>query len=172
MTVCADLNLNLNLRKFARMTYDIEFNPKKFSGAILRFRKPYSTCVVFSNGKINCVGCSNLNDANKAIRLCAKKLKNAGFNVLVSNIHVVNYAGAASLWQNLNLDKLSMFLGKNARYDPELFCGLILTLPSCKVTIHNSGKIIITGSKYINDLKISLNWLVDKVFELELSGLN
>jgi transcription initiation factor TFIID TATA-box-binding protein len=158
LTACADYNIKINLKKFARKTYDIEYNPTKFSGAILRFRNPESTCMVFSNGKVNCIGCKHLSEAKMAIRICAKKLLKSGFKPIASNFRVVNYAGAATLSQKLDLNKLAEFLGKNARYDPELFCGLIYTLPDCKVIIHNSGKIIITGNKTKKVLREGLDY--------------
>jgi transcription initiation factor TFIID TATA-box-binding protein len=171
LTACADYNIEITLKEFARKTYDIEYNPNKFSGAILRFRSPKSTCVVFSNGKVNCIGCKNLSEAKMAIRICANKLIKSGFKPIASNFRVVNYAGAATLRQKLDLDKLAEFLGKNARYDPELFCGLIYTFPNCKVTIHNSGKIILTGSNAIRELREALNVVIDKIFEFHFLEL-
>ncbi len=85
LTACADYNIEINLNEFARKAYNIEYNPSRFSGAILRFRKPKSTCVVFSNGKVNCVGCKHLFEAKMAIRICAKKLIKSGFRPITSN---------------------------------------------------------------------------------------
>ena len=177
-TVCANFNIKIDLKEFSKQTSDIEYNPKKFSGAILKFRKPKSTCLIFSNGKINCVGCKTLNDAKLAVKLSAKKLKKTGLKPLISNLRLTNYSCSASLNQKLDLDKMSLFLGQKFRldnepkflgpkpsYEPEIFCGLIITFSNCSATIHNSGKVILTGSTNISHLTKALNYIVDKVFE-------
>ena len=168
-TVSAELGCKINLAEFSSQTWNIEYKPKKFNAAFLRFRSPKATCLLFSNGKINCLGTKKFSDAKKAIRKCARKLQKFGYLPSIKNLKLSNIAAYHNLEIKLDLDKLDECLGLSSSYEPELFCGLIYTFgASCKATVHNSGKINLTGSVHEKELRRNLNVLLEKIIDFLL----
>jgi transcription initiation factor TFIID TATA-box-binding protein len=52
----ANLNANLDLRMIALYCRNAEYNPRRFSGVIMRLREPKTTALIFASGKIICLG--------------------------------------------------------------------------------------------------------------------
>ncbi|MCL4372087.1 hypothetical protein M1373_02075 [Candidatus Marsarchaeota archaeon] len=56
MVASADLNIELDLYGLARLSYDVDYEPEQFPGAILKIHDPKSALLLFKNGKIICTG--------------------------------------------------------------------------------------------------------------------
>ena len=57
-----------DLAHIATHARNVEYNPKRFSAAIVRLREPKATALVFSSGKMVVTGAKNEDDAHLAAR--------------------------------------------------------------------------------------------------------
>ncbi|MHA1688123.1 MAG: TATA-box-binding protein, partial [Promethearchaeota archaeon] len=55
-TVTVDIEGRLDLVKIAKNLPDVEYNPERFPGIILRIDKPKATFLIFSTGKMVITG--------------------------------------------------------------------------------------------------------------------
>ena len=69
------LGYELNLEKIAFTMEDSEYEPENFPGLICRLDDPKVSFLVFSSGRIVCIGAKKLTDAKKGLELIEKKLK-------------------------------------------------------------------------------------------------
>ena len=67
----ASLDMELDLYKIAYKIKDVEYEPEQFPGAILKFKEPKASLLLFKNGKVICAGAKN----EKEIRLALQKAK-------------------------------------------------------------------------------------------------
>lgn len=71
MVASASLGLELDLYALANKIPEIEYEPEQFPGAILKFKDPKASLLLFKNGKVICAGAKN----EKEIRLVLQKAK-------------------------------------------------------------------------------------------------
>jgi TATA-box binding protein (TBP), component of TFIID and TFIIIB len=67
MVASADLSLELDLYGLARLSYDVDYEPEQFPGAILKIHEPKSALLLFKNGKIICTGARTEADVKRSI---------------------------------------------------------------------------------------------------------
>ena len=169
--VCtADLNCKLNLKEIALQAYNVKYEPKKFTGLIMKIKKPKATALIFPNGKIVCLGTKNEQQANLACRKFAKIINNLQFDVRIQNFKIQNIVGSYDLKFKILLSALYFHIksntGSTVAYEPEVFPGLIYHYllpnkdgddensknPNIVFLIFHSGKIVIAGAKKINQI--------------------
>ena len=161
--VCtANLKCSLNLRDIALQAKNAEYNPKRFSAVITKIKEPKSTCLIFSSGKIVCLGTKNEENSKKACRKFGKIIKSLGYNATFKEYKIQNVVGSADVKFQISLMKLYCYLLKNTSiksktlvaYEPEQFPGLIYRMiePNIVLLIFLSGKIVLTGGKSRNDI--------------------
>ena len=158
----ADLNCSLDLRKIALQVNNAEYNPKRFSAVITKLKEPKTTGLIFSSGKIVCLGAKTEEISKKACRKIGKIIKSLNYNVSFKEFKIQNIVGSADVKFQISLMKLYMHLLKNNKcknmnlvaYEPEQFPGLIYRMiePKIVLLIFNSGKLVLTGGKYRNDI--------------------
>ena len=155
----ANLKCKLNLREIALQLANSTYNPRRFSGLIIRLKNPKITALLFSNGKIVCLGAKKEQISLDACRKVEKMIKNLGHKVTFSEFTIQNIVGSADLKMKISLIKLLKHLneytkGKQIAYEPELFPGLIYHLvePKMAFLIFASGKIVLAGGKKIEDI--------------------
>mgnify|MGYP001609376243 CR=1 FL=1 len=80
MVASASLGLELDLFSLAQKIKEIEYEPEQFPGAILKFKEPKASLLLFKNGKVICAGAKNekeikivLNKAQRLLRPYAEK---------------------------------------------------------------------------------------------------
>ena len=71
MVASASLGLELDLYALANKIPEIEYEPEQFPGAILKFKDPKASLLLFKNGKVICAGAKN----EKEIRIVLIKAK-------------------------------------------------------------------------------------------------
>ena len=71
MVASASLGLELDLYSLATKIKEIEYEPEQFPGAILKFKEPKASLLLFKNGKVICAGAKN----EKDIRIVLQKAK-------------------------------------------------------------------------------------------------
>ena len=158
----ANLDCHLNLREIALQLKNAEYNPKRFSALIIKLKVPKTTGLIFSNGRIVCLGAKTEETSKKACRKLAKILKSLNYKVSFKEFQIQNIVGSVDVKFKISLIKLYMYFLKNNTYksmnlviyEPDQFPGLIYRMiePRIVLLIFVSGKIVLTGAKYRNDI--------------------
>lgn len=161
----ADLKCNLNLKEIALQENNVEYNPKRFSGLIMKIKDPKTTALIFSNGKIVCLGSKTEENSKNACRKIGKIVKSLGYPVVIKNFKIQNIVGSCNVKFPIPLTKLNNYMTKymksNVSYMPEFFPGLIYHFfsnnlqnndenekkPKIVFLIFSSGNIVIAGAK-------------------------
>ena len=60
------VNTDLNLSQIAMHAINCEYNPKKFSAAVLRLSEPKTTVKIFPKGKISFTGTKTISECHEA----------------------------------------------------------------------------------------------------------
>jgi len=71
----ADLGIELDLYRIAYKVSNVEYEPEQFPGAILKFKEPKVSLLLFKNGKVICAGAKNEDEIRKVLRKAKKLLK-------------------------------------------------------------------------------------------------
>ena len=134
----------------------------KFSGAVARFQDPKSTCLLFSNGKIVCVGSKSTKEVKKTIdKLCKLILTPL---VHESMINIQNVCGSFDYGQKMNLLDLYENLRQcqQVSFEPELFPGIKIEIGinNMIANVFRSGKVVITGASSIGKINIGYGRVV------------
>ena len=159
----ANLECELNLKAIALLLENAVYNPKRFSGLIMRIKEPKSTALIFNNGKMVVLGAKTEEDSKKASRKFAKTLKSLNFNVIFKNFRIQNIVASCDVKFEIRLNALNLYMkvkGKKPHYEPEVFPGLIYRYSdnnsnynennnklNLVFLVFSSGKIVITGAK-------------------------
>mgnify|MGYP006108934767 CR=1 FL=1 len=64
----------LDLRQIALWCRNVEYNPKRFSAAVMRIREPKATGLIFATGKIVITGAKTIEFAMTAAKLIEKAI--------------------------------------------------------------------------------------------------
>ena len=165
--VCtAQLNCQLRLREIALQEQNTQYEPKRFSGLIMRIKEPKATSLIFSNGKIIVLGTKTEEDSRNACRKIGRIIQRINYPVKLTNIKIQNMVGSCDVKFQINLIRLNNNINrfvKSSRvaFEPEIFPGLIYWLipdkslnnennekpPNIVFLIFASGKIVISGGK-------------------------
>ena len=158
----ANLGCQLNLREIAMQAKNAEYNPKRFSAVIMKIKEPKTTALIFSTGKIVCLGAKSEFESKKSCRKFAKIIKSLGYPVVFKDFKIQNVVGSADARFQISLTKLYIHFVKNINfkgksfiaYEPEQFPGLIYRMvePNIVIIIFFSGKLVLTGGKGIDDI--------------------
>ncbi|KAL0484720.1 transcription initiation factor TFIID TATA-box-binding protein [Acrasis kona] len=148
-----DLKCKIDLKTVALHMRNAEYNPKKFSGAVMRLAAPKSCGILFASGRLNCTGCKNEEDSRLACRKFARILQLLGYQPRFSKFQIVNFMATLDLGFPLRLQRfyeVTMKKESNSvvNYEPEIFPGVIYFMKN-KITllIFVSGKVTVTGAK-------------------------
>ena len=157
----ANLNCELILKEIALQCKNAEYNQKTFSGLIMKLKEPKTTALIFSSGKIVCLGAKTEEISKQACRKFAKIIKSLGYKVALKDFKIQNIVGSANVGFQTSLIKLYSNLYKKINgkksyfsYEPEQFPGLIYEMaePRIILLIFSSGKLVLTGGKKVNDI--------------------
>jgi TATA-box binding protein (TBP) (component of TFIID and TFIIIB) len=150
-TVTAYLSTSpINLSSLAQYkSLDVQYEKSKFSGARIRLFSPKSTLLVFSNGKVNIMGTTSIDDSMRAIGFIMGILSSMGHkNVSLLKINRSNIVMSAALPFRVDLIKFKTITAQLSSYEPELFTGLHFADPllrPLKMTVFSTGKFFMTG---------------------------
>lgn len=149
-----NLKCQLDLRKIALHARNAEYNPKRFAAVIMRIRNPKTTALIFSSGKMVCTGAKSEELSRLASKKYAKTVKKIGFPVSFTEFKVQNIVGSCDVGFAIRLENLSNSHDSFCSYEPEIFPGLIYRMikPKVVILVFVSGKIVLTGAKYREDI--------------------
>lgn len=163
VVVQADLQVKIDLTYLTNHSRDVQYDPARFTGVIWRHKKIGGSCLVFSNGKINCNGNKNLAEAKRRVRQYARLIQKQGFPVLLKTIHLITMSAVHIISSPLNLKEVHETLG--AVYEPETLNAAILKKQRMNFNCFQSGAVVITGIRSMRDLN---NIVYPTLLELEL----
>ena len=131
----------------------------------MKIKDPKTTALIFSNGKIVCLGSKTEENSKNACRKIGKIVKSLGYPVVIKNFKIQNIVGSCNVKFPIPLTKLNNYMTKymksNVSYMPEFFPGLIYHFfsnnfqnndenekkPKIVFLIFSSGNIVIAGAK-------------------------
>ncbi len=169
-TVTVDITEKINLVQIARRHPDVEYNPERFPGLVMRIEKPRATILIFSTGKMVVTGLSKATEAEKVVEKVVKNIKKAGIKVANPKITIQNIVASGDLHTNIDLN-MAAILMEYAMYEPEVFPGLIYRMQSPKTVflIFSTGRIVCTGAKEKEVVREAVLKLNREVRELGVS---
>lgn len=147
-TVTLDIEEKIDLNIIARKYADVEYNPERFPGLVMRIDKPKATILVFSTGKMVVTGMRRADEAEGVVSKVIKRIKRAKIDVKNPNIVIQNIVASGDLHTNIDLN-LAAVVMEYAMYEPEVFPGLIYRMqdPKTVFLIFSTGRIVCTGGK-------------------------
>ena len=166
-----DLGCPINLKEIALQAQNTQYFPNKFSGLIMRIKEPKATALIFSTGKMVCLGAKTEEESKNACRKFGKILKNLNYPISLKKFKIENIVSSCNVKFKIPLPKLSnhiiKYLGaKRISYEPEVFPGLIYHYyndidnnseenggkSNIVFLIFSSGNIVIAGAKNRNEI--------------------
>jgi len=147
-TVIMEITEKIDLTKIARKYEDVEYNPERFPGLIMRIYEPKATFLIFTTGKMVITGLRRADEARPGVKKIVKYIKKAGINVSNPEITIVNIVASGDLHTYIDLDMAEIVL-ENVMYEPEVFPGVIYRMRDLKIVflIFSTGKVVCTGAK-------------------------
>ena len=158
VVACAALKHGIDLRALVKAFPVVDYRPKRFPGLVFKLKRPRTTILIFSTGKMVCTGARSERDAVKALRKVVKTLNEGGM-IIRGKLEIVirNVVATASLGGKVDLLQLyESEKGMRGRisYEPEQFPGLIYRMNDPKVVIllFSSGKLVCVGARKEGDV--------------------
>ena len=143
------LNQKINLNAIVKGFPSVDYHPETFPGLVFRLKRPKTTTLIFSSGKMICTGAKSAKESHRAIMKVVKELKKGGIIIINKpDVKVVNIVASVSLGGNVDLEKAAYTLEKSM-YEPEQFPGLIYRMdhPKVVILVFASGNLVCTGAK-------------------------
>ncbi|KAI1693494.1 transcription factor TFIID (or TATA-binding protein, TBP) domain-containing protein [Ditylenchus destructor] len=88
-----------------------------------------------------------------ARRKFLQKIKQAGFDASLCDFAIQNIVATSKFGRPLNLAKISDWWNRNAYYEPQIFPGLTFRTSTGTVNMFGTGKVVITGTKNMDDMR-------------------
>jgi len=147
-TVVVEITEKIDLNVIARRHADVEYNPERFPGLVMRIEKPRATILIFSTGKMVVTGLRKAAEAPRVVEKVVKNIKKAGIKVSNPEITIQNIVASGDLHTNIDLNMAAIVM-EYAMYEPEVFPGLIYRMqdPKTVFLIFSTGRIVCTGAK-------------------------
>ena len=160
-TVVVEIAEKIDLNQIARRHVEVEYNPERFPGLVMRIEKPRATILIFSTGKMVVTGLRHATEADRVVEKVVKNIKKAGIKVTNPVITIQNIVASGDLHTNIDLN-LAAIVMEYAMYEPEVFPGLIYRMqdPKTVFLIFSTGRIVCTGAKrkeIVRDAVLKLN---------------
>lgn len=163
------LNQKIDLEKIARSNLSSEYNPEQFPGLVYRIEEPKTATLVFSSGRMVSTGAKSVEEVHIAVHKIVEELQKMEVlgDMVEPEIEVQNVVASASLGAKLDLE-LAAYTLSDVIYEPEQFPGLIYRMKDPKVVIllFTTGKLVITGAKKEEYIRVSVEKLLQTVSEL------
>jgi len=88
----ATLGLKLDLVAIMKVFRNVDYRPKRFPGLIFKLKRPRTSTLIFTTGKMVCMGARSEKEAFSAVRNVVRRLRKRGFiirgepDILIANI--------------------------------------------------------------------------------------
>jgi transcription initiation factor TFIID TATA-box-binding protein len=160
-TVTVEITEKIDLNQIARRHAEVEYNPERFPGLVMRIEKPRATILIFSTGKMVVTGLRQAAEAERVVDKVVKNIRKAGIRLANPEITIQNIVASGDLHTNIDLNMAAIVM-EYAMYEPEVFPGLIYRMqdPKTVFLIFSTGRIVCTGAKrkeIVRDAVLKLN---------------
>jgi len=159
IVVLAIMDQKLDLLKIQEKFPDVEYHPKKFPGICFRLKNFNTVTLIFSTGKMICVGSKTEEIAEESVKTIIQLLRSKKFKIKNEPIITVqNIVSSINLGGKIDLEKTARSLPRSM-YEPEQFPGVFHRMihPKTVVQVFSTGKLICTGAKKESDVYQSIN---------------
>ncbi len=172
-TVVVEITEKVDLNLIARKLPDVEYNPERFPGLVMRIEKPRATILIFSTGKMVVTGLRKASESGKVVQKVIKNIKKAGIDVKNPVVTIQNIVASGDLHTNIDLNMAAIVM-EYAMYEPEVFPGLIYRMqdPKTVFLIFSTGRIVCTGAKEKSIVREAVLKLNKEVRELGIAKKN
>ncbi|MFO8017538.1 MAG: TATA-box-binding protein [Promethearchaeia archaeon] len=169
-TVVVDIEDKIDLVQITRKYADVEYNPERFPGLIMRITEPKATILIFTTGKMVVTGLRKASEAGAVVSKVIKRIKNAGIKLPEPEITIQNIVASGDLHSFIDLNMAAIIM-EYAMYEPEVFPGLIYRMqdPKTVFLIFSTGKIVCTGAKNEEMVREAVLRLNKEVRKLEVA---
>jgi transcription initiation factor TFIID TATA-box-binding protein len=165
----ADLSQQVDIKLIATLPFTIH-GPKNYRGKVTYLKTPemYGKTTIFPSGKLISIGSKSPDQAEKDLRYTVNYLLE---NNIIDPVNIEpntrNLVAMTTFTGNLSLEDIVDQIG--AMYEPEQFPGAILKKEATNATflIFQSGKIVIAGTKKIEELELSVQMIHKILSEYE-----
>jgi transcription initiation factor TFIID TATA-box-binding protein len=140
-----ELGCRMNLEDIAERVPESQYDAKRFAGLIWRIKEPKATALLFSNGKMVCLGTKSQLELDGAGRKFTEQLAILGYEPNFPTFTIRNVVGSGDCGFKIKLEQLSD--DKIGVYIPEFFPALDYRFKNVTCLIFHSGKVIVTGAK-------------------------
>ncbi len=123
-TVTVDLTEKIDLKTIAMKFDDVEYNPERFPGLIMRIDKPKATILVFSTGKMVVTGLREAAEAPEVVDKVIKRIQKCKISIANPDIIIQNIVASGNLKCAIDLNMAAVVM-EYSMYEPEVFPGLI-----------------------------------------------
>ena len=160
-TVVVEITEKIDLLQIAGKHAEVEYNPERFPGLVMRIEKPRATILIFSTGKMVVTGLRKAAEAPRVVEKVVKNIRKAGIKAANPVITIQNIVASGDLHTNIDLNMAAIVM-EYAMYEPEVFPGLIYRMqePKTVFLIFSTGRIVCTGAKkkeIVRDAVLKLN---------------
>lgn len=169
-TVVVEIEEKIDLVQITRKYADVEYNPERFPGLIMRITEPKATILIFTTGKMVVTGLRKASEAGAVVDNVIKRIKKAGIKLPEPEITIQNIVASGDLHSFIDLNMAAIIM-EYAMYEPEVFPGLIYRMqdPKTVFLIFSTGKIVCTGAKNEEMVREAVLLLNKEVRELEIA---
>lgn len=166
-TVVVEITEKIDLNQIARKHAEVEYNPERFPGLVMRIEKPRATILIFSTGKMVVTGLRKAAEAERVVEKVVKNIRKAGIKVANPEITIQNIVASGDLHTNIDLNMAAIVM-EYAMYEPEVFPGLIYRMqdPKTVFLIFSTGRIVCTGAKQKEIVRDAVKKLNQQVRDL------
>jgi len=166
-TVTVEITEKIDLNQIARKHAEVEYNPERFPGLVMRIEKPRATILIFSTGKMVVTGLRKAAEAERVVDKVVKNIRKAGIKLSNPEITIQNIVASGDLHTNIDLNMAAIVM-EYAMYEPEVFPGLIYRMqdPKTVFLIFSTGRIVCTGAKRKEIVRDAVKKLNQQVREL------
>jgi transcription initiation factor TFIID TATA-box-binding protein len=166
-TVTVEITEKIDLNQIARKHAEVEYNPERFPGLVMRIEKPRATILIFSTGKMVVTGLRKAVEAERVVDKVVKNIRKAGIKLANPEITIQNIVASGDLHTNIDLNMAAIVM-EYAMYEPEVFPGLIYRMqdPKTVFLIFSTGRIVCTGAKQKEIVRDAVKKLNQQVRDL------
>ncbi len=154
-TVVTEIEETVDLKIIASAYPDVEYNPDRFPGLVMRVIKPKATSLIFSTGKMVITGMKSPTEAPDVVKQIIARVKKCKISMKNPIITIQNFVVSGDIKCGIDLNKATIVMD-NVMYEPEVFPGLIFRMknPKSVLLLFSTGKIVCTGVKDEETVKL------------------
>jgi len=160
-------SLDLQALSLSMADEHVTYRPEQFPGLVYRMKKPKVAILLFSTGKVVCTGGKSVEQAREAVGKVAETAAAAGAKVRDKlDVEIQNIVATADLKRDFDLSLIATaLLSEGVEYEPEQFPGLVYRLkdPKAVILVFQSGKVVCTGTRTLEDAAQAVDRFLDAV---------